>query len=85
MVSFQFSYPLRLIIVAGILLPDPFPEHFCFFLGWVRLLDTLIAVSQHDVYFEGICGEELFDGASFILTIIQQLLGTQAARKTYQT
>ena len=68
-VSFQFSYPLCLIIVAGILLPDPFPEHFCSFLGWVRLLDTLIAVPQHDVYFGGICGEELVDGTSFILTI----------------
>ena len=33
MVSFQFSYPLRIIIVAGILLPDLFPKHFCFFLG----------------------------------------------------
>ena len=70
MVSFQLSYPLRLIIEAGILLRDPFLEHFCFFLGWVRLLDTLIAVPQHGVYFEGICGEELVNGTSFILTII---------------
>ena len=70
MVSFQFSYPLRLIIVAGILLPDSFPEHFCFFLGCVRLLDTLIVAPQHDVYFGGICGEELVDSMSFILTIL---------------
>ena len=68
MVSFQFSY--RLIIVAGIRLPDPFPERFCFFFGWVRLLGSLIAVPQHAVYFGGICGEELVDGTSFILTII---------------
>ena len=58
MVSFQFSYPLRLIIVAGILLPDPFPKHFFFFIWWARLLDTLIAVPQHSVYFGGICGED---------------------------
>ena len=70
MVSFQVSYPLCLIIVSGILFPDPFLEHFCFFLGWVRLLDTLIAVPQHGVYFGGICGDELVDGTSFILTII---------------
>ena len=69
MVSFQFSYPIRLIIVAGIL-PDPFPEHFCFFLVWVKLLDTLIAAPQHGVYLGGICGVELVDGTSFIFTII---------------
>ena len=67
MVSFQSSYSLRFIIVAGILLPNLFPEHFCLFLGWVRLLDTLIAVPQHG---EGIFGDELVDGTSFILTII---------------
>ena len=70
MVSFQFSYLLRLIIVAGFLFPNPFPEHFGFFLGWVRLLDTLIAILQHGVYIRGIGGEELVDGTSFILTII---------------
>ena len=70
MVSYQFSYRHCLMIVAGILLLYLFPEHFCFFLGWVRLLDTLITVPQHDVYFGGICGEELVDGTSFILTII---------------
>ena len=77
MVSFQFSYPLCLIIVGGIFLPDPFPEHFCFFFGWVRLLDTLIAVPQHAVYFGGICGKELVDGTSFILTIILFLVQLQ--------
>ena len=45
MVSFQFSYNC-LIIVAGILLPDPFPEYLCFFVEWVRLLNTLIALPQ---------------------------------------
>ena len=70
MVSFQFSYPLCLIIVAGILFPHPFPENFCSFPGWVRLLDTVIAVSQHGVYFRRICGEELVDGTSLILTIV---------------
>ena len=59
--------------MAGILLPNPFPEHFRFFLGWVRLLDTLVAVSQHGVHFRGICGEELVGGTSFILTIIPLL------------
>ena len=70
MVSFQFSFLLRPFIVADILFPDPFSEHFCFTLVWVRLLDTLIAVPQHGVYFEGICEEELVDGTSFIFTII---------------
>ena len=42
--SVQSSYPLRLIIVAEILPPDSFLENFCFFLEWVRLLDTLIVV-----------------------------------------
>ena len=70
MVSFQSSYSLRFIIVAGILLPDLFPEHLCFFLGWVRLIDTLIAAPQHGVYFGGIWGEELVDGTSFIFTIL---------------
>ena len=49
MFSFQFSYPLRLIIEAGILLPVILLENFSFFLGWVRLFDTLIAVPQHGV------------------------------------
>ena len=68
--QFQLSHLHRLIIVAGILLPDFFPEHFCFFVGWVRLLDTSLAIPQQGVYFGGICGDELVDGASFILTII---------------
>ena len=70
MVSFQSSYPLRLIIAAGIPHPDSFPEHFCFLLRWVRLLDSLIAVPQYGIYFGGICGEELVDDTSVILTII---------------
>ena len=67
--SFQFSYPHCLIVVTGILLSDLFSKHSCFFLGCVRLLDTLIAVPQQSVHFGGICGEEFVDGTSFILAI----------------
>ena len=31
MIGFKFIYPHRIIIVAGILLTDPFSKHFCFF------------------------------------------------------
>ena len=69
MISFQLSYSHRFIRI--------FLEPFCFLLEWVRLLDTLIAIPQHSVYFEGICKEELVDGTSFILTIILFLVQLQ--------
>ena len=83
MISFQFSYSHCLIIVAGILLPDFSPEHFCFFLRWVRLPGTLIAVPQRGVYFGDICGEEFVDGTSFILTIISFQPAARATRHCF--
>ena len=50
--------------------PRSLSRTFHFFLGWVRLLNTLIVIPQHGLYFGGICGEKPVDGTSFILTII---------------
>ena len=59
--------------------PKYFPEHFCFFLGSVRLLDTLIAVPQHGVYLEASVEKSLLMvRASF--SLLQ--LFSQAARAT---
>ena len=49
--------------------PRSFSRTFLVFLGWVRQLNTLIAVFQHSVYFEGICGEEVFNGTRLFLTM----------------
>ena len=69
MVSFQFSYPNRLIIVAGILLPDSFPEHFRFF-SWIG------QAAQRSVYFGGFCGEEVANGTSFFYTMKHARINT---------